>query len=151
MIETMRFRLSPGSPPRRPSGRPTVASSPSSPINSRGCCAGPRPAGVDGDWIVIDLWRSEADADAATERWADDPAAAHFMSFVDRATLQVDRLHHPRLIGLRYCWTSTRGIPSGSSTAARVGPPGTSNGSATIRPPSATAMANEAWRSRTWT
>jgi hypothetical protein len=47
--------------------------------------------GADEDWIVIDLWRSEADADAATERFDDDPVAAAFMAFVDRTTLHIDR------------------------------------------------------------
>lgn len=47
--------------------------------------------GAEGDWIVIDLWRSEAEADTATERFDDDPVAAAFMAFVDRTTLHLDR------------------------------------------------------------
>ena len=44
-----------------------------------------------GGWMVIDLWRSEEDADAADARWAADPATAEFMSFVDRSTMRSAR------------------------------------------------------------
>ena len=47
----------------------------------------------DGDWVVIDLWRSDADADASDARWDGDAAAAAFMALVDRATMQVRRYH----------------------------------------------------------
>ena len=46
---------------------------------------------ADGSWMVIDLWRSAEDADAADARWAEDPAAAEFMAFVDRATMRSKR------------------------------------------------------------
>jgi hypothetical protein len=39
--------------------------------------------GQDGTWIVIDLWRSAADADARDVRWDTAPIAQHFISFVD--------------------------------------------------------------------
>lgn len=45
----------------------------------------------DGGWVVIDLWRSAADADAADTRWGRDDATAGFMSFVDRATMRSKR------------------------------------------------------------
>ena len=41
--------------------------------------------------MVIDLWRSAEDADAADAKWAEDPAAAEFMSFVDRSTMRTAR------------------------------------------------------------
>lgn len=41
--------------------------------------------------MVIDIWRSAEDADAADTRWAGDPAAAEFMSFVDRSTMRSAR------------------------------------------------------------
>jgi hypothetical protein len=44
-----------------------------------------------GDWIVIDLWRSSADADACAARWNGDPVAQEFMSFVDRDSVEVRR------------------------------------------------------------
>jgi hypothetical protein len=44
-----------------------------------------------GEWTVIDLWRSDADADACDARWANDPIAQRFMSFVDPATVQTRR------------------------------------------------------------
>jgi hypothetical protein len=47
--------------------------------------------GDDGEWIVIDVWRSDADATAADERWEQDPAARRFMSFVDRTSVRTKR------------------------------------------------------------
>lgn len=47
--------------------------------------------GDDGNWMVIDLWRSADDADAAEAKWADAGAAAEFMAFVDRATISSKR------------------------------------------------------------
>ncbi len=44
-----------------------------------------------GEWLVIDLWRSEADADACAGRWDDDPVAQAFMAFVDRASVRTAR------------------------------------------------------------
>lgn len=44
-----------------------------------------------GEWVVIDLWQSDADADACDERWATDPIAQRFMSFVDPASVQTRR------------------------------------------------------------
>lgn len=46
---------------------------------------------ADGTWIVIDLWRSDADADAVAARWGQDPLTARFMSFVDAATVTTAR------------------------------------------------------------
>jgi hypothetical protein len=47
--------------------------------------------GRDGGWLVIDVWRSEADADACERRWDGDPAATAFMSFVDRDSVETAR------------------------------------------------------------
>jgi hypothetical protein len=44
-----------------------------------------------GEWIVIDLWRSARDADAAAARWERDPIAQEFMSLVDVNTVEVRR------------------------------------------------------------
>ncbi len=47
--------------------------------------------GAGGEWVVIDLWRSDVDADASDQRWAGDPIAQHFMSFVDPASVRTSR------------------------------------------------------------
>ena len=47
--------------------------------------------GADGGWIVIDLWRSAADADACDARWQQDPVAQGFMALVDRSSVTVER------------------------------------------------------------
>lgn len=47
--------------------------------------------GHDGDWIVIDWWRSAADADACNERWDSDEHVARFMGLVDRASVTTAR------------------------------------------------------------
>jgi hypothetical protein len=45
----------------------------------------------DSEWVVIDLWTSEAEADACAVRWEDDPLAQDFMALVDRASVEVRR------------------------------------------------------------
>jgi hypothetical protein len=47
--------------------------------------------GHDGDWIVIDVWRSGTDADACDERWGRDPVAAAFMALVDESSVRTER------------------------------------------------------------
>ena len=47
--------------------------------------------GERGDWIVIDLWRSAADADACDARWEHDEVAQAFMSLLDRSSVSVER------------------------------------------------------------
>lgn len=47
--------------------------------------------GEDGGWIVIDLWRSAADADACDQRWDNDPVAQAFMSLLDRSSVSTER------------------------------------------------------------
>ena len=47
--------------------------------------------GGDGSWIVIDLWRSAADADACDARWAHDAVAQAFMALLDRASVSTER------------------------------------------------------------
>jgi hypothetical protein len=45
----------------------------------------------DGEWIVIDLWRTEQEADACADAWDLDVVTAEFMSFVDTATVGSER------------------------------------------------------------
>jgi hypothetical protein len=47
--------------------------------------------GADGNWIVIDLWRSAADADACDRRWDRDPVTQAFMALLDRSTVTTER------------------------------------------------------------
>jgi hypothetical protein len=47
--------------------------------------------GDDGGWIVIDLWRSAADADACDARWEHDPVAQAFMALLDRSSVSSER------------------------------------------------------------
>jgi hypothetical protein len=47
--------------------------------------------GEDGGWIVIDLWRSAADADACDARWEHDQVAQAFMDLLDRSSVAVER------------------------------------------------------------
>lgn len=44
-----------------------------------------------GEWIVIDLWRSAEDADAAAARWDDDPTAQELMALVNADTVEIRR------------------------------------------------------------
>ena len=44
-----------------------------------------------GNWIVIDLWRSESDADECASLWEDDPTVQRFMALVDGATATNER------------------------------------------------------------
>jgi hypothetical protein len=45
----------------------------------------------DEGWIVIDLWRSDEDADRCAERWESDPAVAAFMALIDRSSVHTYR------------------------------------------------------------
>jgi hypothetical protein len=47
--------------------------------------------GGGGDWIVIDLWATEADADACAKRSDRDAGHAALMALVDRATVRTMR------------------------------------------------------------
>ena len=47
--------------------------------------------GVDGTWVVIDLWQSAADADRCDAAWNDDPNAAEFMRHVDSGSVTTER------------------------------------------------------------
>jgi hypothetical protein len=47
--------------------------------------------GEGGGWIVIDLWRSAADADACDARWEDDAVTQAFMDLLDRSSVSTER------------------------------------------------------------
>ena len=44
-----------------------------------------------GSWIVIDVWRSDADADECAARWDADPIAQRFMALLDDSTTSIER------------------------------------------------------------
>ena len=41
----------------------------------------------DGEWIVIDVWRSGNDADECARRWKADPIVADFTALVDESSI----------------------------------------------------------------
>lgn len=45
----------------------------------------------DGTWIVIDLWRSEEDADACGAKWDEADLPRRFMSMVDPDSVATER------------------------------------------------------------
>jgi hypothetical protein len=42
-------------------------------------------------WVVIALWRSHADADAASARWENDPVAQGFVELIERDSVRSER------------------------------------------------------------
>jgi hypothetical protein len=47
--------------------------------------------GRDGTWIVIDLWRSEVDAERCEELWGQDPVTDEFRRFMDPNSVRTER------------------------------------------------------------
>ena len=47
--------------------------------------------GADGEWLVVTMWASAEDADAATSRAGSHAAVAAFRALVDGASLSTDR------------------------------------------------------------
>jgi len=47
--------------------------------------------GADGAWIVIDVWRSESDAEATAALWGGEESTSTFMSFLDPTTVRTER------------------------------------------------------------
>jgi len=47
--------------------------------------------GDEGEWLVIDLWRSDADADRCAEVWEGHPVTTAFMALVDGESVSVAR------------------------------------------------------------
>lgn len=48
----------------------------------------------DGEWIVVDVWGSNEEADACAQRWDADPVVAEFMRHVDPLTVRTRRYEH---------------------------------------------------------
>lgn len=47
--------------------------------------------GEQGEWVVVDLWRSVEDAEACSAKWGKDPVTAAFMGFVAGDSVRVER------------------------------------------------------------
>ena len=94
VIEIMRFRLPPGADE---TAFLAADRSVQDEFASRqpGLLSRTTARGEDGSWIVIDLWRSAADADACDVRWERDPVPQAFMALLDRSTVTVQRYHEP--------------------------------------------------------
>jgi hypothetical protein len=45
----------------------------------------------DGEWLVIDLWRSRSDSEACASRWEGDSVVQAFMALIDEASIQTGR------------------------------------------------------------
>jgi hypothetical protein len=90
VIEIMRFRL-------RPGGDETAFLAADKRLQEEfayqqpGLLRRTTARGRDGSWIVIDLWRTEADSDAGAARWELDPVPQAFMDLVDRQSVTVER------------------------------------------------------------
>ena len=48
----------------------------------------------DGEWIVVDVWGSNEEADACARRWDSDPVVAAFMQHVDASSVRTRRYEH---------------------------------------------------------
>jgi hypothetical protein len=90
MIEIMSFRLAPGADEEAFLAADREVQSDFA-YHQPGLLRRTTARGTDGAWIVIDLWRSDADADLTTARWGGDPVTARYMSFVDTATVSTAR------------------------------------------------------------
>jgi hypothetical protein len=90
VIEIMRFRLAPGSDEAEflaADQRLQQEFAHQQPGLLRGTTA----RGGGGNWVVFDLWRSAADADACAARWDSDPVVGAFMALVDGSSVTSER------------------------------------------------------------
>jgi hypothetical protein len=44
-----------------------------------------------GGWVVIDLWQSNENADAAEALWGQDPVTSAYMTFIDATSVHTER------------------------------------------------------------
>jgi len=90
MIEIMTFKLVPGTDETRFEAADRKVQTQFA-YQQPGLVRRTAARGADGGWVVITLWRSEQDADAAGAGWADDPLVVGFMALVDGSTVRTDR------------------------------------------------------------
>jgi heme-degrading monooxygenase HmoA len=90
VIETMTFRLRPGTGEEEfllADRRVQTEFVPNHPGFLRRTTA----RGEDGQWVVISLWASEADAEASAARGVDHPVVAEFMAAVEPTSVTTRR------------------------------------------------------------
>jgi|SRR5438552_14578418 len=90
VVETLTFRLASGSGEsafREADGRVQTEFTYLQPGLARRTTA----RGGDGEWLVLTLWVSEADAEASEARARDDPAVSALLAMVDRSTVRTKR------------------------------------------------------------
>jgi hypothetical protein len=46
---------------------------------------------ADGEWVVVSVWRTSADAEAAERRFAADPTTERLRALIDQGSLSVSR------------------------------------------------------------
>jgi hypothetical protein len=92
VIEIMRFRLSPGSDEAEFLAADRRLQQEFA-YHQPGLLRRTTARGTDGGWVVIDLWRSAADADACAARWDSDPVVGRFMALVDASSVTSERFH----------------------------------------------------------
>jgi hypothetical protein len=90
MIEIMRFRLAPGVDEDEFAAADSRVQSDFA-YQRPGLLRRTTARGPGGNWIVIDLWRSAADADATEALWGRDPVTAAFMSFIEARSVETER------------------------------------------------------------
>jgi hypothetical protein len=90
VIELMQFRLVPGTPVEEFLSADRRLQTEFA-YQQPGLLRRTSARGVDGEWLVIDHWRTDADADACAERWDQDEVAGAFMRLVDESSLRVQR------------------------------------------------------------
>jgi hypothetical protein len=92
VIEIMRFRLPPGADEAAFLAADRRVQEEFA-YHQQGLLRRTTARGEDGGWIVIDLWRSAADADACESRWDQDDVTQAFMALVDRSSVITERYH----------------------------------------------------------
>jgi len=90
MIEIMRFRLGPGRDEAAFLAADRKVQEEFA-YQQPGLLRRTTARGPEGCWIVIDLWRSAADADACDARWEKDPVTRGFMALLDRSSVTTER------------------------------------------------------------
>jgi hypothetical protein len=90
VIEIMRFRLAPGADEEAFRAADGELQSDYA-YQQPGLLRRTTARGDDGAWVVIDLWRSVADADAVDATWGREPVTTRFLSFIDGASVVTDR------------------------------------------------------------
>jgi hypothetical protein len=90
MIEMMRFRLAPGVTTEEFLKADKALQSDFA-YQQPGLLRRTTAVDDEGNWIVIDLWRSQADSDACSQRWDDDEVAQRLADLMDKGSTRIER------------------------------------------------------------